>query len=320
MQPAVSVIMPTYNRADYLKRSVQSVLDQTFTDFEIILINNYSTDDTLNVVSAFNDRRIKVIDFKNDGIIAKSRNRGIKQSTGKYIAFLDDDDLWCPDKLELQIKYMESHPEFGLVYSNAIVIDEHESMKDLRIDPKQAKTGQVFPDLLYENFIPILTVLMRRVIFETNGPLNEDSCIRGAEDYEYWLRAALKFDFGYIDEPLALYRVHGGCVSGTVNRPLLRQKVRHSFINNPEVPEKYHSEIILNIERVNADISVYYWSVSDKKNARTYAQKYILSNLKKIKLLNSFVGIVLLLLVNFRYDRLMGFVECVAKMRRPLRL
>lgn len=320
MQPAVSVIMPTYNRADYLKKSVQSVLDQTFTDFEIVLINNYSTDDTLEVISAFNDDRIKVINFKNDGIIAKSRNRGIMHSVGKYIAFLDDDDLWCPDKLELQIKYMESHPEFSLVYSNALIIDEYENRTDLLIDSRQAKTGQVFPGLLYENFIPILTVLMRRVIFETNGPLNEDPCIRGAEDYEYWLRAALKFDFGYIDEPLALYRVHGECVSGAVNRPLLWQKVRHSFIDNPEVPEKYHSEIIPNIERVDADVSVYYWSVSDKKNARIYAKKYILFNLKKIKLLNSFAGIVLLLLVNFRYDRLRGLVEYVAKMRKPLRL
>ena len=320
MQPVVSVIMPTYNRADYLKRSVQSVLDQTFTDFEIILVNNYSTDDTLNVISAFNDDRIKVIDFKNDGIIAKSRNQGIKQSVGKYIAFLDDDDLWCPDKLELQIKYLEEHPEFGLVYSNALIIDEHGNRKDLLMDSRQAKTGQVFPDLLYENFVPILTVLMRRELVETNGSLNEDPCIRGAEDYEYWLRAALKFDFGYIDEPLALYRVHGECVSGAVNRPLLWQKVRLSFMYNPEVPEKYHSEIIPNIERVNADVSVYYWSVSDKKNARIYAKKYILFNLKKIELPNSFAGIVLLLLVNFRYDHLRGLVEYVAKMRKPLRL
>jgi len=320
MQPIVSVIMPTYNRADYLKNSVQSVLDQTFSDFEIILMNNYSTDDTLDVISAFNDDRIKVINFKNDGIIARSRNQGIRQSKGKYIAFLDDDDLWCPEKLELQIKYLESHPEFDLVYSNALIIDEYGNRKDLLMDSKQAKTGHVFLYLLYENFVPILTVLMRREIFETNGPLNEDPCIKGAEDYEYWLRASLKFNFGYIDQSLALYRVHSECVSGAINRPLLWQKVLHSFLYNPEVPEKYHSEIIRNIERINADVSVYYWSISDKNDARAYAKKYILFNLKKIRLFNSFVGILLYILINFRYDYLIRLVKFAAKIRKPLSL
>jgi glycosyltransferase involved in cell wall biosynthesis len=117
MQPAVSVIIPTYNRANYLKKSIQSVVSQTIKDIEIIVINNYSTDNTLEVINSFYDQRIQIINFKNDGVIARSRNKGLVQSTGKYIAFLDDDDIWCPDKLELQIKYLEYHPEFCTVYS-----------------------------------------------------------------------------------------------------------------------------------------------------------------------------------------------------------
>ena len=318
MQPAVSIIMPTYNRADYLKKSIQSVLDQTFIDFEIIVMNNYSTDNTLEAINSFNDSRIKVINFKNDGIIAKSRNQGIMQSVGKYVAFLDDDDLWCPDKLEFQVKYLDKHPEFDLVYSNALIIDEHGNRKDLLIDSKQAKTGRVFLDLLYENFVPILTVLMKREIFATNGYLNEDPNIRAAEDYEYWLRASLKFDFGYIDQPLALYRVHSECVSGAINRPLLWQKVLHSFIYNPEVPEKYYDEIMRNIERINADVSVYYWSILDKKNARVYAKKYILFNLNKLRLFSSFVGVLLYVLIYFRYDNLTSLVKYASKIRKPL--
>ena len=318
MKPVVSVIMPTYNRADYLKKSFQSVLDQTFSDFEIIVMNNYSTDDTLDVINSFNDKRIKVINFKNEGIIAKSRNQGIMQSSGKYIAFLDDDDLWCPDKLELQVKYLESHPEFDLVYSNALIIDENGIKKGLLMNPKQAKTGRVFLDLLYENFIPILTVLMKKEIFEKNGHINENPDIRAAEDYEYWLRASLKFDFSYMDKPLALYRVHSECVSGVINRPLLWQRVLHSFIHNPEVPEKYYSEIIRNIERINADVSVYYWSILDKKNARVYAKKYILFNIKKSRLFSSFVGVLLYVLINFRYDNLTSLVKYASKIRKPL--
>ncbi|MBU4140009.1 MAG: glycosyltransferase, partial [Euryarchaeota archaeon] len=162
MQPTVSVIIPTFNRANYLKNSVQSVLSQTIKDLEIIVINNYSTDNTLEVISAFNDERIKIINFKNGGVIARSRNQGMLQSSGKYISFLDDDDLWSPDKLEIQIKYMEAHPIYGLVYSNAIIIDDDGNRKGLLIDQKKAKQGRIFLELLGGNFIPILTVLMKR--------------------------------------------------------------------------------------------------------------------------------------------------------------
>ena len=316
MQPAVSVIMPTYNRADYLKKAVQSILDQTFNNFELVIINNYSTDDTLEVINAFNDSRIKVINFKNGGVIAKSRNQGIMQSVGKYIAFLDDDDLWCPDKLELQIKYMDEHPEFDLVYSNALIIDEHGNKNGLLKDSKDAKTGHVFLDLLYENFIPVLTVLMKREIIETNGVFNEDPSMRAAEDFEYWLRTSLKFNFGYIDKALTLYRIHSESVSMAINRPLLRQKTLQRFMFKKEVPEKYYKNIAYNIERLNSDISVYYWSISDKINARIFVKKYIIFNLKKINLFNTVAGFLLYVILNFDYGTFEGLVKYISRTRK----
>ena len=316
MQPAVSVIMPTYNRADYLKKAVQSVLDQTFNEFEIIIINNYSIDNTVEVIKAFNDGRIKVINFKNEGIIAKARNQGIMQSVGKYIAFLDDDDLWCPDKLELQIKYMDEHPEFDLVYSNALIIDEHGSRNGLLKNPTDAKTGHVFIDLLYDNFIPILTVLIKREIIETNGVFNEDPSMRAAEDYEYWLCASLKFNFGYIDKVLALYRIHSEGVSVSINRPLLTQKTLQSFMFKKNVPEEYYKNIAYNIERLNSDISVYCWSTSDKINARIFAIKYINFNFKKLNILNTIAGFLLYIVINFDYGVFEGLVKYISHIRK----
>ena len=320
MQPVISVIMPTYNRADYLKKSIQSVLDQTINDFEIIIINNYSTDNTLDIISAFNDERIKVINFKNGGIIAKSRNQGILQSAGKYIAFLDDDDLWSSDKLEIQIKYLESHPEFDLVYSNALIIDEYGNKKGLLRNPQEAKTGKIFLDLLYENFVPILTVLMKREIIKTNGLLNEDPSMRAAEDYEYWLRASLHYNFGYIDKPLTLYRIHSEGLSMSINRPLLRQKTLQHLIINVEVPEEYYKEIANNIERLNSDISVYYWSFSDKINARIFAKKYIIFNFKKINLFNTIAGFLLYVILNFNYGSFEGLIKYVSRIRKHTNL
>lgn len=320
MQPAVSVIMPTYNRVDYLKKSVQSVLDQTFNDFEIIIINNYSIDNTLNVISDFADERIKVINFKNDGIIAKSRNQGIMKSVGKYIAFLDDDDLWCKDKLEIQIKYLESHPEFDLAYSNAVIIDEHGNRKDLLINPREIKTGRTFFNILYNNSIATLTVLMKREIIETIGLLNEDPLVRAAEDYDYWLRASLNYEFGYIDKPLALYRIHSECVSMGVNRPLLRQKTLINFYLNKELSQNNHREIIKSIERLNVDIAVHYWGVSDRKNARIYALKYIHFNLKNIHIIKVFAGFTLYLIINFKYIHFVWLVDYASGIRKRLNL
>ncbi|MCK5341755.1 MAG: glycosyltransferase, partial [Candidatus Heimdallarchaeota archaeon] len=306
--------------ADYLKKAVQSVLDQTFNNFEIVIINNYSIDNTLEIISAFNDARIKVINFKNDGIIAKSRNQGIMQSVGKYVAFLDDDDLWCPDKLELQIKYMGEHPEFDLVYSNALIIDEHGNKNGLLMTPKQAKIGKVFLNMVYKNFVPILTVLMKKEIFESIGLLTEDTSMRGREDYEYWLRTSLNYKFGYINKSLALYRIHSKGVSMSINRPLMTQKTLQRFMFKKEVPEKYYKNIAYNIERLNSDISVYYWSISDKSNARVFAKKYLIFNLKNIHILNAAAGFLLYVIINFDYYAFEGLVKYISRMRKHTNL
>jgi glycosyltransferase involved in cell wall biosynthesis len=302
MQPAVSVIIPTYNRANYLRKSIQSVISQTTKDIEIIVINNYSTDNTLEVINSFNDQRIKIINFKNGGVIARSRNQGMVHSTGNYIAFLDDDDIWCPDKLELQIKYLESHPEFGAVYSNAIIIDEKDNRKDFLINHGLVREGNVFQNLLGGNFITILTVLIRRDIVGSIGLFNEEPSLIAAEDYEYWMRIALKFGFGYIDKPLALYRIHSTSMSKRNSVALLRQKVLRKLLNDRDASEKYHDKILRNIERLDFSASVYHWSVSDRKNAKICAKRYIFSNLKIVRLLNCIMGLLLYAIINFNYE------------------
>jgi glycosyltransferase involved in cell wall biosynthesis len=320
MQPDVSVIIPTYNRANYLKKSIQSVLDQTFSNFEIIVVNNFSTDDTLEVISSLNDSRIKVINFHNGGIIAKARNQGIIKSVGKYISFLDDDDLWCSNKLEIQVKFLYDNPDIQIIYSNAFIVDEFDNKKDLLLNKEQPKSGHVFPDLLYENFVPILTVLMKREVYEEIGLFIEDIDVKGSEDYEYWLRTALSFNFGYIDSELALYRVHSGSVSNSINRPLIWQKVLNLFLINSDVPVEYKDKIVENIERINADVSVYYWSISDKKKAKDYARRYIDFSYKMHNYLNVFIGVVLFALVHFQYFRLISLVKFASRVRRPLNL
>ncbi|MCL7411987.1 MAG: hypothetical protein M8350_09360, partial [Methanosarcinaceae archaeon] len=133
-------------------------------------------------------------------------------------------------------------------------------------------------------------------------------------------RASLKFNFGYIDKALTLYRIHIESVSMAINRPLLRQKTLRSFMLYPEVPEKYSKNIAYNIERLNSDISVYYWSISDKINARVFAKKYLIFNLKNIHLLNAAAGFILYVIINFDYDTFEGLVKYISCMRKHTNL
>ena len=104
MNPQVSIIIPTYNRAKDLKRALQSVFDQTFTDWEIVVVDNHSMDDTDSLIKSFNEPKIRLFKIHNEGVIAASRNLGLRHSLGEYIAFLDSDDWWLPKKLEESIK------------------------------------------------------------------------------------------------------------------------------------------------------------------------------------------------------------------------
>ena len=114
MAPTFSVVMPTYNQAEYLKLSLQSVLDRTFRDFDVVVVNNHSTDNTLDVIDQIKDERVKVIDYQNNGVIGAARNVGIKATQGPYVAFLDSDDTWKNNKLEKVAEAIETDPQVGL--------------------------------------------------------------------------------------------------------------------------------------------------------------------------------------------------------------
>jgi len=286
MQPAVSVIIPTYNRAGFLKKSVQSVLNQTFQDFEMIIINNYSDDNTLEIVNSFNDNRIKMINFRNDGVIARSRNQGIMHSTGNYIAFLDDDDLWLPNKLELQVNYMHRHPEYFLIYSNAWIIDNTYQRKQLYLRRRTYPQGIVFNRLIKENFIPILTVLIKREIFRDIGFFNEAPSLKGVEDYEYWLRITLKYKIGFVNEPLAEYRVHSSMTSNELNVARLVQTVLLYVLNNFSVPS--NNKILEKFYELYCYSALHNWKNSDKLYMKKDLKRYLIwagKNLKIVSLL-----------------------------------
>jgi glycosyltransferase involved in cell wall biosynthesis len=204
----VTVIIPTYNRAGILKAAVTSVLAQTFKDFELIVVDNYSSDDTEAVVNAFHDKRISYFKNQNNGLVSINRNFGIEKAQGECIALLDDDDLWLPEKLEKQIQLLDANKELGLVYSDCYVIDDSVVPREKTyFARKKPARGAAFTRLLQDNFIPILTVVIRQEALGNVGGFNPSYKI--AQDYDLWLRIAQHYSIDFIDQPLGKYRVHG---------------------------------------------------------------------------------------------------------------
>lgn len=206
--PSVSVIVPTYNTLSYLPEAIGSILNQTFEDFEILLVNDGSTDQTEEWVKRLTDSRIHYIYQKNQGLSA-ARNTGIRLAQGKYIALLDADDRWAPTKLAKQVAYLNVHPEMGMVHTWVSFIDGQGTSTG-RIWKTQAE-GWVLPQLLHRNDVAVLSVLVRRECFETIGEF--DTQLRSLEDWEMWLRLAASYPIGILQESLAEYRQLPGSMS-----------------------------------------------------------------------------------------------------------
>jgi glycosyltransferase involved in cell wall biosynthesis len=198
--PKVSVIIPTHNRAESLCSAITSVLNQTFQDFEIIIIDDASKDHTREVIANFNDARIKVIHNQVSKGAAGARNIGIMHSNCEYIAFLDDDDEWLPEKLKMQICLLDhSLPEVGGVCTGCFTI-ERESERVLSVDSPEMH------DLSKGNFITTSSILLRRECFEKCDLFDERMLTNS--DYDMWIRISTKFSFKIIKNALVNYYIH----------------------------------------------------------------------------------------------------------------
>ncbi|MGK7872356.1 MAG: glycosyltransferase [Xenococcaceae cyanobacterium] len=214
IMPLISVIIPAFNAEKTIRETTQSVLDQTFSDFEVIVINDGSSDATAEIVSQFNDSRIKIFSHTNAGL-AKSRNWGIANSIGKYLAFLDADDLWTPDKLEAQFRALEENSQAAVAYSWTNYIDENG--KFLYPGSYTASEGNVYDQLLLNNFLENgSNPLIRRDAIEQVGVFDES--LIAAEDWDLWLRFASQYQFICVPIPQVLYRQPINSLSADVVR------------------------------------------------------------------------------------------------------
>ena len=205
--PEVSVIIPLYNEEKYVDDAINSVLNQTYQDFEIIVVDDESTDNSRLVIKNFNDPRIKYFYKKNSGPNL-SRNYGIERAQGELIAFLDADDIWTPHKLEIQVKKIKEDPNIGLVFGWVYYIDSNSNL-----------TGQTRYDIDKDYYINILlgnyvdngsTPLIRKTCFDKVGFFKN---MQPAGDWDMWIRIAKEYDFANVKDYIAMYRIHSQGIS-----------------------------------------------------------------------------------------------------------
>jgi glycosyltransferase involved in cell wall biosynthesis len=201
--PTVSIIIPTYNREHLLGRAIHSVLAQTYLEFELIIVDDGSTDNTERLVKSFNSEKIKYIQYReNKGIVA-ARNTGIQSAKGDYIAFLDSDDKWMPEKLERQMRIFEkAPPEVGIVYTGFVIIRNNKK-KYVLSGGITSKDGDVFSNLLKGDFVLPSATLVKGECFKRAGMFDER--FSPIEDSELFLRMSRYYQFKCINEPLVIY-------------------------------------------------------------------------------------------------------------------
>lgn len=231
--PLVSVVIPVYNVEQYIEQALDSVLSQSYSNFEIIVVDDQSPDSSIAIVNdRFNDDRIRIVQQKNRGL-AGARNTGVRYANGRYIAFLDSDDFWQPSKLESHILAMEANPHCGVSFSASLFVDENGQSLGRLQEPRKKSNYQP-QDIFCRNPIgngsaPVIRKgILEQIGFQTAEKNDSgvpymqyfDESLRQSEDVDCWTRIAIltATDFQYIDQPLTNYRVNDCGLSANVDR------------------------------------------------------------------------------------------------------
>ena len=230
--PKVSVIIPTYNSAQFIIETLESVFAQTYKNYEVIVVDDGSTDNTKEVLKPYMSK-IRYI-YKENGGPASARNVGIKNARGEYIAFLDSDDLWLPEKLEKQIRYFEKHPEIDMVFADCIRFGEEVSNTP-RNYTKHLISNDMFVNIWWYNIVPTSTVMVKRVCFDKVGLFDESKEIEGTEDAEMWLRITREYKVDYVKEVVTKYKIRTSGHS--------RSNINRSYTSARLVIDKYWKDI-----------------------------------------------------------------------------
>lgn len=275
----VSVVIPAYNREKTIARCLDSVLHQTFPAFEIIVVDDNSTDDTTKIVKSITDRRVRLITLPSNKGAQAARNIGIRHATGNFIAFLDSDDEWLPEKLEIQVKEISKRTKPCIVHCDAWVFIEEENEKKLFNVPKLS--GYIYKELLIAPGPLYPCLLVPKECFEKIGYLDEN--IPSYQEWDTAISLARYYEFVFIDRPLIIYHIHKG---ETISKDKAKEADGWKYI-----VEKYKDEIKNNVGKEvlakhYSQIGMFYYNAEKFNIARDYFYKAFFEDYKSLKLIS----------------------------------
>lgn len=254
--PLVSVIMPSYNYDEYISEAIESVLEQTFDDFELIIIDDASKDNSKKIIQLFDKKSIKIRSFfhKENKGLAKTVNECIKKAKGKYISYFSSDDIWSKEKLEKQLKILEKDEDL-IVWSEGLIVDAKsdftgELFTQIHSALNRKKSGDIFEELLKNNYICGQSLIYKR---ENLKNVRFDEDLKYLGDYKFLVDLAKEYKFYFIPEPLVMYRIHGKNTifsdrSGWKKEDI---RIRNYFLQEygDEISPKVKNRIFLNISK-----------------------------------------------------------------------
>jgi len=267
--PSVSVIIPTFNRREFVLEAVRSVLEQTFEPLELIVVDDGSTDGTADALRGLGDRRLRVIEQKNRGVSA-ARNAGVAVSRAPLVAFLDSDDLWLPQKLQVQTAYMDANPDISICQTEELWL-----RRGRRVNPKskhRKRSGWIFEDCLPLCIVSPSATMMRRLAFDALGGFDEG--LLACEDYDLWLRASLRYQISTLSEPLIVKR--GGRpdqLSAQWGLDMHRIAALEKIMEDPLLSEERRRLVLAEIKRRSRIVSAGARKRLNTALSRDYASK-----------------------------------------------
>lgn len=288
--PKVSVNIPAFNDEKYIRETLDSVLAQTFNDYEIIIVDDGSTDKSAKIIKRYNDTRIKYY-YQNNRGIGAARNKALELSSGEYIAFLDHDDLWMPQKLEKQIALFDKNPALGLVFCDTTFFNAECDMYSLYANKKPPR-GRVFPEILDWYFLSCETVVIKKSVIDHVGNFPDHMMM--AEEYDLFLRIAYKYPIDYIDEPLSKYRIHEKNYSWGKELQAIEEEnkaIQHLLDVFPEIEKQHAPSLQKKMDDLDLRRVLLLWKEGKRAEAKHLLFKSSISIKKKMIL---FLALILL--------------------------
>lgn len=281
MNLLVSIIINCYNSEKYISQAIESVLNQTYSNWELICFDNKSNDNTVNIVNSYNDGRIKLHINELNENLSIARNKAFSKAKGDLVAFLDSDDIWLPQKLFEQVNVFKKNSNLGLVYTDAYYFRDGIKNQMQLYKYRRHYIGFCFEKILIDYFLCISTCMVNKKLFQ-DKQIEFDDSLTVCEDLDFFIKISLLYEFDYVDIPLVKYRLHDNSLTYSQSKLfIIERDIIASKLENNKIIIENHLKTLSKFKYLNKIEEIkYYWKIGLGKKSRILIKQLKPLNLK----------------------------------------